>query len=50
MTYEDKVIDAVKSGLFMQWTPELERLFRLVFRAGMKQAKLEQLEGFNEDA
>ena len=50
MSYEDEVINAVKQGFYMRWTPELERLFRLVFRAGMKQAKIEQLEGFNEDA
>ena len=50
MTYEDEVIDAVKSGFFMQWTPELERLFRLVFQAGAKQEKIEQLERVNEDA
>ena len=49
MTYEDELIDAVKSGLFMHWTPELERLFRLVYRAGAKQEKIEQLERVNED-
>lgn len=50
MTYEDKVIDAVKQGFYMPWTPELEHLFRLVFRYGMMQAKIEQLDGINENA
>lgn len=44
MTYEDKVIDAVKSGTIMYWTPELEKLFRLVYRAGHKQGTIDQLE------
>lgn len=44
MKYEDEVIDAVKSSMFMYWTPELEKLFRMVYLAGHKQGTIEQLE------
>jgi hypothetical protein len=44
MTEEDKVIQAAREGLaegFTTMTPEMERLLRLVYRAGYKQAKID---------
>lgn len=44
MTYEDKVIDAARKGLaegFTAMTPEMEKLFRVIYRAGYQQAQRE---------
>ena len=44
MTYEDEVIDAARKGYgqsMTKWTPELEKLLRLVYSAGYQQAQRE---------
>ena len=46
MSYEDEVIEAAKKGLaegFSAMTPELEKLLRLVYNAGYKQAKIDAM-------
>jgi hypothetical protein len=47
MTYEDEVIDAARKGYaesYSKWTPETEKLLRLVFQAGYKQGTFDRME------
>lgn len=47
MTHEDEVILSAKKGLaqaYMTLTPEMEKLFRVIYQAGYKQGKVEELE------
>ena len=44
---EDNCIKAVRDGLregFTNLTPEMEKLFRLVYRLGYKQCTIDQME------
>lgn len=44
---ENKCIKAVRDGMkegFTHLTPEMEKLFRLVYRLGYKQCKIDQLQ------
>ena len=44
MTYGDEVIEAARKGLaegFTVMTPEMEKLFRVIYRAGYDRAKLD---------
>lgn len=44
---EDNCIKAVRDGLregFSNLTPEMEKLFRLVYRMGYKQCTIDQME------
>jgi len=44
MTYEDQVIEAARKGLeqgFSALTPEMEKLLRVVYKAGYDRAKLD---------
>ena len=44
---EDICIEAVRDGLrraFTDLTPEMEKLFRLVYRMGYKQCTIDQME------
>lgn len=46
MTYEDEVIEAARKGLaegFTNMTPEMEKLMRVIYRAGYDQAKRDRL-------
>lgn len=45
--YEDQVIEAARQGLregFTTMTPEMEKLFRLIYRAGYKQSRIDMIE------
>lgn len=46
MTYEDEVIEAARKGYaesYTKWTPETEKLLRLVYNTGYKQAKIDAM-------
>ena len=46
MNYEDEVIEAARKGYaesMTRWTPELEKLLRLVYNTGYKQAKIDAM-------
>ncbi len=46
MTYEDEVIEAAKKGYaesYTKWTPETEKLLRIVYQTGYKQAKIDAM-------
>ena len=46
MTYEDEVIKAAKDGLLwahVAMTPEMEKLFRVIYKAGYNRAKFDML-------
>ena len=47
MTYEDEVIKSARDGLAwanVALTPEMEKLLRIIYQAGYKQGKLEELQ------
>ena len=47
MTYEDEVIKAAKNGfaeVLQPLTPEMEKLLRLVYKAGYNRAKFDALQ------
>ena len=50
MKYEDRVIEAAREGFqsaFIKMDAETEKLLRLVYRAGYKQAMIDRLEREN---
>ena len=47
MTYEDEVIKAARDGLLwahVAMTPEMEKLFRVIYKAGYNRAKFDMLQ------
>jgi len=47
MTYEDEVIKAARDGLaqaLQPLTPEMEKLFRVIYKAGYNRAKFDALQ------
>ena len=46
MSYEDEVIKAAQKGLaegFSAMTPEMEKLFRVIYKAGYNQGKIDAM-------
>ena len=51
MSYEDEVIKAARDGYaesLVTFTPELEKLLRLIFKAGYNQAKVDMAKEYFE--
>jgi len=47
MTYEDEVIKSARDGLawaHVSMTPEMEKLFRVIYKAGYNRAKFDALQ------
>lgn len=47
MTYEDEVIKAARNGfaeVLQPLTPEMEKLLRVIYQAGYKQGRVEELQ------